>query len=192
MIDTSLTTMTPKDAVECLNAAKKGPLLRMLAEAMRAATQAQFARQPTPSGRLQSRVPLRILGPLTDKLRKLDTRLAKRPVAMRAAFTSDKPVRLFLWPQSKDREMRAIFEIANASEAGILDRVKACEYCQRFFLARRDVDRFCPGDPCRKNWHRKTPGGKKHNAEYQREYRRQEQDRSARALQTHKAKKGSV
>jgi len=115
-------------------------------------------------------VPLRILGPLTDKLRKLDSRLAKRPVAMRAAFTSNKPVRLFLWPQSKDREMRAIFEIVNASDAGILDRVKACEYCQQFFVARRDADRFC-GDSCRKNWHRKTPEGKKYNAEYQRRYR---------------------
>jgi hypothetical protein len=108
---------------------------------------------------------------------------AKRPVAMRAAFTSNKPVRLFLWPQSKDREMRALFEIANASEAGILDRVKACEYCQRFFVARRDSDRFCPGDSCRKEWHRKSPEGKKHNAEYQRDRRRREREYDARATE---------
>jgi hypothetical protein len=176
--------MTPKDAVDCLNAAKKGPLLTMLAEALRAAAQ-------TP-GRPRWRVSLGILGSLTDKLRKLDSKLARRSVTMRAAFTSHKPVRLFLWPQSKDREMRAIFGIANASEAGILDRMKACEYCQQFFVARRDADRFCPGEPCRKEWHRKTPDGKKHNAEYQRKRRRDENDRDKREAEAalrHRASK---
>src|SRR6266852_6552829 len=151
--------MTPKDVVDCLNAAKAGTLLSMLAEAMRAATQ-------TP-GDPGSRVRGRALDLIADELRKLNSRLAKRPVVMRSLFTSNKPVRLFLWPQSRDREIRAIFEVINASDAGILDRVKACEYCQRFFLARRDVDRFCSHGPCRKNWNRKTATEKKQNADYQ-------------------------
>lgn len=174
--------MTPQNAVEFLNAAKKGSLLGILAEAMRAATQ-------TP-GRPQARVPFHTLNLLANKLRKLNGRLARRPVAMHSFFTSKKPLRLLLSPQSQSREMRAIFAVVNASEAGILDRLKACEYCQRFFVARRDVDRFCPGDSCRKNWHRKTPEGKKHNAEYQRERRRRELARDARVTELLRERKG--
>ena len=159
--------------MDCLNAAKAGSLVGMLAEAMRAA-----ARTPGDPG---SRVRGPALDLIADELRKLNSRLAKRPVAMRSLFTSNKPVRLFLWPQSQDREMRAIFEVINASDAGVLDRVKACEYCQRFFLARRDVDRFCSDGPCRKNWHRKTPQGRKYNAEYQRDRRKRERERDVRA-----------
>jgi hypothetical protein len=164
--------MTPKDVVERLNAAKKGPLMSTLVEAVRLAAQ-------TP-GRKTSRVPFRALNLIADNLRKLNNTLAGRPVTMRVFFTSNKPVRLFLWPHSRSREMRTIFEVLNASDAGVLDRVKACEYCQRFFVARRDVDRFCSGDSCRKNWHRKTPEGKKYNADYQRDRRRRERNRDAR------------
>jgi hypothetical protein len=175
MLEASLTVgraMTPRDVVDCLNTAKPGSLLRMLAEAMRATAQ-------TPGDR-GARVRGRALDLIADELRKLNSRLAKRPVVMRSLFTSNKPVRLFLWPQSRDREMRAIFEVINASDAGVLDRMKACEYCQRFFVARRDADRFCPGESCRKEWHRKTPEGKKHNAEHQRDRRKRESDRDKR------------
>jgi hypothetical protein len=177
--------VTPLQVTECLNkATNRRSILGKLADALRAVSQ-------TP-GRPSSRLPFQELGKLVDRLHELNGKLAKRPTTVQVFFTSKKPVRLFLGPLSTNLEMRIVFEIINASDGGILDRVKACVYCQQFFVARRDADRFCPGDSCRKNWHRKTPEGKKYNAEYQREYRRQEQDRSVRALQNHKAKKGHL
>src|SRR5262245_45135066 len=132
---------TANETVRLLNAATKGSLLGVLADALRATSQAP--------GRPGQSIKLQALSKLVDGLRGLNSDLAERPVVMQAQLTSEKPVRLFLVPQSATREIRIVFEILNESDAGELDRVKACEYCQRFFVARRDVDRFCPGTSCR-------------------------------------------
>lgn len=152
----------PQNIIKALNSANAGSMLGILAEVMRAAAQ-------TP-GRKTWRVPAQALGKLTEALRGLNAQIGNRPVTMRAVFTSKKPVSFFLWPETADPELQTVFQIIHASGAGTLDRLKACDNCGRFFMARRDVDRFCT-TKCRNNWHSKTPDGRKLNRERQRRYR---------------------
>ena len=157
---------------ERLNAAESDSVLGALAGVMRATSQVH--------GRVSSRVPRDVLGKVVERLSPLNRALSARRVVLQAFLTSNKPVRIFFGPQSRDREMRILFEIVSASEAGTLDRLKACEHCQGFFVARRDVDRFCD-EGCRKKWYNRTPAGRKYNAEYQRKYRKEGKERSERA-----------
>lgn len=163
---------TVQGIVLSLNAAKDGTLLGTVAEAMRTASQIP--------GRISQRVPYGALNGLADSLRKLDRGMKGHPLTVRTFFTSQKPVRLLLSPHSNNRDINAVFKIIRASEAGVLDRVKACGACQQFFVARRDVDRFCKPD-CKSTWHRQQPGAKEKNAEYQARFRksRKELDRGA-------------
>jgi hypothetical protein len=179
----------PKQIVEHLNAARKGSLLKALANALRAAIETPSS---WPSGdkftvmlekhprrqelqrlrkELDGRISSHAQHPIADKVRDLNKKLARRPVTVTTFFTTNKPVRLFLGPQSKTHETRIVFEIINASNAGALKRLKMCDHCQRFFIARRDADRFCPGNSCRKAWYRRTPKGRKRNREHQRMWR---------------------
>ena len=152
----------PKNIVKALNSAKAGSILAILAETMRAAAQ-------TP-GRKSWRVPVQALGELAKALNGLNAQIGNRSVTMRVVITSKKPVRLFLSPETADPELQTVFQIIHASDAGELDRLKACDKCGRFFMALRDADRFCQRR-CRNNWHSKTPEGKKLNRDRQRRYR---------------------
>jgi len=179
----------PQNIVHSLNTRRKGSLLGALADVMRVASQTglllsrkgrqhvvtrkQLRRLKQSAGRhVLSAIPRDALAPLLDKIRALNEKLASQRISISALPTSTKPIRLFWWPQTTDGEMQTVFNIINASDAGALDRLKACDHCQTFFIARRDVDRFCPGKRCRKDHDNKTPEGRKRNAEYQRKYRK--------------------
>jgi hypothetical protein len=151
-----------ESVAQSLNTAKKGSLLAALADAMRAAAQV--------AANHRRRVPLHAQGQIVDGLRRLNGTLAKRPVTMHAAFTTDGPVRFFFDPRSRDGEVVEVFRIVSMSDAGKLERPRVCAYCQSFFFARRDADRFCR-NLCRKYWFDKTPAGRKKNAEHQRKHR---------------------
>ena len=156
----------PQHAAELLNRAKTNTILGALAKAMRATSQSTLS-FPNDSRRLSEESLARI----GVAVKELNRRLKGRKISVRVFPTSEKPVRLLLWPEAVKGDLRSVLQIINASESGALRRLKACESCQHFFFARRDADRFCPGTSCRKNWHRKTPSGRAKNREHQKKYR---------------------
>lgn len=185
---------TVQGIMETLNTAKKGTLLGMVAEAMRAASRAvghlpegdsagaKAIRREVRQQRQTGIVSAWNQRQFVDRFSELNKILARHSVTIQVMPTVNKPVRLLLAPQSNNRDMASVVKIITASEAGGLDRLKACDYCQRFFVAGRDWDRFCPGTYCRKNWHRKTAAGKKQNAKNQSEFRKARAALDRRAL----------
>ena len=180
----------PQAVKEHLNSARAGSLLSSLAEVMRVASQTgsllsrKEAQHPVTRKHLQhlrrssgphvlAPIHLEDMEPLLDKVRALNEKITLHTFSLRVLNSSQKPIRLFWQPDSSNEEMRIVFSIIAASEAGVLDRLKAGANCQRFCIARRDVDKFCPDSLCRGRFYKRTPEGKQYNREYQRRYRKQ-------------------
>jgi hypothetical protein len=85
-------------------------------------------------------------------------------------------------PAAAGRAFRCLFFVA---EEGKIDRVKVCARaeCGRWFYAVKPSKIFC-GDRCREKLYRSSEDGRKHRAEYMRNYRKDIAKRDARALAT--------
>jgi hypothetical protein len=73
----------------------------------------------------------------------------------------------FGWAKEYD-EMRAVFDLNQLAEDGLLLRIKKC-VCNRWFFARFEHQRFC-STRCREKAYRSSPAEKKKRREWARRY----------------------
>ena len=168
--------MNATDLAEWLNKSAKGSVARKITEAVselsRVEAEAGFKRLPSS---LQTGLQKSVLAKLAD----LNRRIRSQRFFCRVSWTSRKPLRIFFTPQSGTKSGRFILQLLQLSEAGRLDFLRVCEYCGKFFVARRHIDRFHSG-ACKSSWHHKTPAGREYNRKYQEKYRKDEKDRNSR------------
>lgn len=73
-------------------------------------------------------------------------------------------------PESTDwrvTEAHAVEMLVSMAETGMLDRVRQCEWCKRWFVASRSDRRFCK-EPCKRKHQSSSPEFKAQRAEYMR------------------------
>jgi hypothetical protein len=68
----------------------------------------------------------------------------------------------------KNEESQIYIACMSLSEAGLLNKLRQCETCEKWYLRRKG--RFC-STLCRVKWHSHTDEGKRKRAEYMRDYR---------------------
>jgi hypothetical protein len=89
---------------------------------------------------------------------------------------SEKRGLVYLWapaaqaPRELDTSQYAGIIFNLAARGGMLEKVRRCRNCKKWFFASRGIHRFCSVN-CRVAFYRKTPQGRARNREYMRNYR---------------------
>jgi len=64
--------------------------------------------------------------------------------------------------------MNAVLVLVRLHEMGLLDRIKKCEYCERWLFGRFAHQRFCSGGKCREKAFQSSPSAKEKRREWAR------------------------
>jgi hypothetical protein len=126
-----------------------------------------------------------------EKLEQLEERINKRlsfykggvPALSAVDETGRGIFRLWIQSTSKLRldEWEALDLTTALSKQGLIDSVRICEQCEKWFFARFSHQHFCPGGKCRTKHYRSSESFKADRREYARENYRLKRDGKVRS-----------
>jgi hypothetical protein len=89
-------------------------------------------------------------------------------------------------------EMNLVLRIVGIAQAGRISSLKQCEQCPRWFFARQENQRFCPGGKCQQEFHKFNEADKKRRRDWaKKNYQsRKELELGSRKASRHKGGKG--
>jgi hypothetical protein len=101
----------------------------------------------------------------------------KVKVSVKVKFEDAGPsLRLLLVPAAETSEGEALLSVLSLSEKGVLDRVRKCPRCGKWFFARFRHQRFCK-TKCQQKHFRDSAAWKAHRNQWMRNYYRQTRSR---------------